>query len=231
MNIYNYDNDGVYLGLSKANPNPLEPGNYLLPANSTTIAPPVTTLPEKPLFNGSSWEVVEDYRGQVAYSTVDATGVVIVDIGPIPEDKTLLSPEGLSHPHWNGSEWEEDLSLLKASKITTVKNYCDAKDAQPFLYNGIYYKSTNAISDTVVKISSNNLNDSAPIPCNSGFWDNVDLTQTSAFTCGEFKAFADAFFTRADNNYQNFKSHVAAIMQLTTATQVADYDYTTGWEN
>lgn len=41
MKIYNYDNDGFYIGESTADESPLEKGVYLIPANATTIKPPV----------------------------------------------------------------------------------------------------------------------------------------------------------------------------------------------
>lgn len=40
MQIYNYDAEtGQYIGVSSADADPLQPGNWLIPANATTIEP------------------------------------------------------------------------------------------------------------------------------------------------------------------------------------------------
>lgn len=59
MLAYHYDRAGLYQGSTEADPSPLEPGVYLLPARTTTVAPPAE-VPEGrwPRWNGVAWELV-----------------------------------------------------------------------------------------------------------------------------------------------------------------------------
>jgi len=86
MLAYNYDAETKVFTFSKeANESPLEIGVYLLPAHSTTIAPPKTTGVDVARFIDGAWVVVEDNRG-LWYNVRDP--VEITDFGPVPEGYT-----------------------------------------------------------------------------------------------------------------------------------------------
>lgn len=55
MKIYNYNQDGEYVGQSLADESPLEPGIYLIPAYATIIEPPITDNQHIAVFNGEGW--------------------------------------------------------------------------------------------------------------------------------------------------------------------------------
>lgn len=64
MDIWHYHpGDGQLLGQGRADPNPVEPGNWLLPAWATTIAPPPIDAGERAHFNGSAWVVLPVSNG------------------------------------------------------------------------------------------------------------------------------------------------------------------------
>lgn len=59
MKIYNYDNNGKYVGSSEADNSPLEDGIYLIPANATDKKIPVEKYGFDIFWNGSAWEYRE----------------------------------------------------------------------------------------------------------------------------------------------------------------------------
>lgn len=62
MHIYNYDRiTGVFVGRSDADPSPIEPGKFLIPAFSTHKEPPSAQDGKAPVFNTRTgdWEMVD----------------------------------------------------------------------------------------------------------------------------------------------------------------------------
>lgn len=59
MIVYQYDHAGILLGPTEADPSPLEPGKFLIPARCTETPPPVE-IPEGqvPRWNGAEWQLV-----------------------------------------------------------------------------------------------------------------------------------------------------------------------------
>ena len=63
MQIYNYDRfSGEYLFTSYADPNPLEPGKFLIPAFATELAPPEVQENEVRVFENGGWKIHLDFR-------------------------------------------------------------------------------------------------------------------------------------------------------------------------
>lgn len=57
MKVYNYDKNGEFINESIADESPLEPGVYLIPANSTTEPPPKQEEGSISIFENDSWTV------------------------------------------------------------------------------------------------------------------------------------------------------------------------------
>jgi hypothetical protein len=65
MDIWHYDHgDGRLLGQGRADPDPMVPGNWLVPAWATTIAPPPIGVGKCAHFDGAAWRVAVVSNGE-----------------------------------------------------------------------------------------------------------------------------------------------------------------------
>lgn len=122
MKIYNYDRyTGEFVSITRATPNPLEAGKYLIPAYATSVACPEAKEGYVRCFieSTSKWEYKEDHRGEIIYKTSDKTKTTMLVLGKIPEGYTLLEP--LEFSNWNGSEWVVDERLRIEFLVKTIK--------------------------------------------------------------------------------------------------------------
>ena len=124
MKIYNYHQELKYfIGEDDAFESPLEPGIFLIPAHATGIKPPQCGLRQIQIFNGTSWDTIEDKRGTY-YSTkkpevIDSfykfeTVDIIENNNPLkaPENSTKEVPPEVPEGHyltWNDGWVLEDI--------------------------------------------------------------------------------------------------------------------------
>ena len=112
MRIYNYDpKTGEYLGDGLADESPLEPGQFLIPANATSKPVPKTKPGEAAIFADDNWRVVADYRGR-SVCALDADGYyagpATLALGESPDARRILAdppPADLPRPKRSGSAW------------------------------------------------------------------------------------------------------------------------------
>ncbi|WP_256856055.1 hypothetical protein [Rodentibacter ratti] len=130
--VYQYDNNGVYLGETQADLSPLEAeeGIYLMPANSTEKRP--ENRPHfAAQFDGKDWQYVPDYRGEIYYSIQTGEQIVISEIGEISRDFTAQKP--LNEPcKWDGQKWIKDeekmTALFTQRKTALLQRIADKTD-------------------------------------------------------------------------------------------------------
>jgi hypothetical protein len=113
MEIYNYHPEYKHLtAVSIADESPLEPGVYLIPAYATDIkAPQYGESNQIQIFNGTSWEIIEDQRG--TYYDIPS-GISQENYNPLiaPENATKEQPPEVSEGKvltWNDGWVLEDI--------------------------------------------------------------------------------------------------------------------------
>lgn len=95
MRVYNYDAETKeYTGFESAMENPERKGDYLIPANATTVQVsdeyPQNTIP---VFNGIEWELKEDFRGKSVINLEDLTISKVDYIGEIKDGFQIIDAE------------------------------------------------------------------------------------------------------------------------------------------
>lgn len=101
---------------------------YLLPANATWDKP----TPKDgcmAVWNGESWNMVEDNRKKAYWLPEDKYGAPareMKELGPLPEGATLTAPE-------------RTLDEVKADKVQSLKAERDSREVEPITYNGNSY--------------------------------------------------------------------------------------------
>lgn len=104
---------GEFLGVSQADPSPLEPGVWLFPAYSYQLAPPELESGTAALINRDSngWERVADHRGATVYSTDTGEPREWLALGDLPEGYTLQAPE-TAFDTWEDEQWVPDEAAM-----------------------------------------------------------------------------------------------------------------------
>lgn len=99
-----------------------------LPAHGYADAPTLPARADKAVrrnADGSAWEIVDDLRGKLAYSTETGQPEEVGFIGELPDTLTLLAPLTI-YDKWNGANWVTD----KAAQHAAVARAAEEKKAQ-----------------------------------------------------------------------------------------------------
>lgn len=127
--IYNFHPaTGEYIGEGLADPSPMEPGVWLYPAHSTETAPPAAGPGQAAIFDGESWSLVADHRGETWF-TAEGQAIVIDALGD-PAQLDLL-PEAPPEP-----EPEPDPPPTTSQKITSAPSTLFGGPTLKDIFNG-----------------------------------------------------------------------------------------------
>jgi hypothetical protein len=130
MEIWNYHPVTLeLLGSSMADPDPMSPGEWLIPAHATP-SPPGPPLEAGHVygFNGASWEVVRDCRGQIWWRA-DAEPVLIDFIGdPVDLELTDVAPPAPPAPPITISARQIRLGMTRLNLRVRFESYVATAD-------------------------------------------------------------------------------------------------------
>jgi hypothetical protein len=120
MKIYNYDQvSGEFLGEEDADKNPLEDGEFLIPANATETAPPVTLSNQIAVYVNGVWTVENDYRG-TEYFAQNGDNFIIDSIGAAVPPGHATTPPPSKSMVWDGDGWQFDIEALREQKLAEL---------------------------------------------------------------------------------------------------------------
>ncbi|WP_223554917.1 tail fiber assembly protein [Pseudomonas sp. BF-R-01] len=131
MKIYNaHPVTGEFMGESLADADPLEEGNWLIPAHAYLDAPPLPGENEAVIRKGDVWAVVDDFRG-TSYYTDGPQRYVIEDLGVcVPVGATAEPPPPTSAELASAAFGKRDSFLFTAGlRIAPLQDAVDLGDA------------------------------------------------------------------------------------------------------
>lgn len=178
---------------------------YLLPANATWLKP----IPKDgcvPVWNGETWDAVEDHRKQEYWLPEDKYGAPareMKELGPLPEGATLTAPE-------------RTLEEVKAAKIAELKTERDSREVEPIEYGGNLYdydsKARDRISAAIVALDLQGAN--ADIAWTTA--DNQDVSVTAA----DLRAIVAAVAVRSNALHVKYRKAKAQVEAAGSADEV-----------
>lgn len=126
ITYYNYHPvTGEYISKGNAMESPLEPGHFLLPDYSVTIAPPKPEADKVCCWNGTEWLQVADHRGKRFWNKESKEEYLISEPGISPEPGWTDREPPDMECIWTGDLWELPLPVMKKRKIAAIRHDVD----------------------------------------------------------------------------------------------------------
>ena len=116
MNIYHFHpSTGVFLGQGEADADPLTEGQYLLPAHSTTIAPPSVAIGFFPAFDGVAWQAVAEPEPAPPPPPPSAAEVKVANLRRVDADVDAIYAAAIGNRATEYSEAEAQANAFKSA--------------------------------------------------------------------------------------------------------------------
>lgn len=234
--VYQLDYQRCYVCDTVADADPMQPGNWLIPAGCVEVAPPATGKNQAAQWQPESqtWRVIPDYRGQTVWRTDTwqyggiATDIVI-KAGALPEGLTAVPPPSALHT-WDAAKktWVLDEAAAQALKTAQQEEMWTRikQKRHDNLRGGVYVKSIGEWlhSDDESRAQYTFMRTMPTLP-EKMMWKTMDNTFVHMT-----KALLDELSLQllADEqaDFANAERHRAAMLK---ADNPLDYDYSGGW--
>lgn len=178
---------------------------YLLPANATWDKP----TPKDgcvAVWNGESWNIVEDNRKKKYWLPEDKYGAPareMKELGPLPEGATLTAPE-------------RTLDEVKADMVQSLKTERDAREVEPITYNGNSYdyddKARERINAAIIALDVQGADASID-------WTTAD-NQDVKVTADDLRAVVASVARRSNTLHIAYREAKDKVEQATTVVDV-----------
>ncbi|WJV21650.1 MULTISPECIES: DUF4376 domain-containing protein [Pseudomonas] len=126
--VYQTDPRGLYVGPVEADPNPLEPGELLIPGGCVTVPPPETPEHKVAHWTGKKWQLLDYFENATVYSITTGEPLILDGMRPMPSGYTLKQPG--PNQIWKGGKWVDDeaaiLSALYQEKLAAIGADCSS---------------------------------------------------------------------------------------------------------
>lgn len=232
--VYQLDYQNCFVCATVADADPMQPGNWLIPAGCVEVAPPETGKNQVAQWQAGSqtWRIIPDYRGQTAYrtDTWQHDGIAadtVTEPGELPAGLTIEPPPSSLHT-WDGKAWVLDKAAAQARKAAQQEEMWTRikQKRHDNLRGGVYVKSIGKWlhSDDESRAQYTFMRTMPALP-EKMVWKTMDNTFVPMT-----KALLDELSLQllADEqaDFANAERHRTAMLK---ADNPLDYDYSDGW--
>ena len=182
MKVYRYNEiTREYIGTLNAQPNPRVPGEYLMPANTTTMVPIEAPENWTVVFNGAQWVLIDDFRGTTGWNKTTKEEITVDYLGVNEEITFNQPPELKQFASWSGSGWTLNEGDVATYHWENLRNTRNAKMSQcdwtqlPDVLTGERLTSEQVSEWAVYRQTLANLPDNTTDPANP-VWPNPPMS-------------------------------------------------------
>jgi len=123
--IYHAGVTGEFIGSGYADPDPMEPGNWLIPARAYLEQPPEPGANQSVIRASTGWELVADFRGLI-YSIENGSAVQHEELGELPHGFTHHPCPSADHI-WTDGQWLLDEAAQVRREQSSARAWRDAE--------------------------------------------------------------------------------------------------------